>query len=290
MKTNPIKQLGFSIIELMIAIAIGLIITLVVTEAYLSGITTQQAQAGLSRAQESSRFAFDVLARALRKAGYKNPKAPGTAFCSTPNENRIVALNDQAKIDPSATDMSGTSVVISNSSDVIRVRYYGEGLSYSPYTADGTIFDCLGNSVKPNALVEDTFFISADTNNNNEPTLFCYSTNSTASGNVALVPGIESLQLLYGEDTDSDGSINRYVPYSLVSTANNVRSVIISVIAKTNTKSAVEKTTAQTFYHFGSTYPASDNSDTGSSFTPALDGKVRQHFSTTIALRNLCPV
>ena len=155
--------------------------------------------------------------------------------------------------------------------------------------------DCLGNTIAANTLVSDTFFIAADASNNNEPALFCYSSNAPGSGKVPLVPGVESMQLLYGEDTDGDGAINRYVPGSAITNANanNVRSTMLSLVTRTTNANAVNRS-AQTINHFGTSYAAEGNAapsgDAGSVFTTPADGRTRQHFSTTIALRNLCPV
>ena len=291
MNTIPGREKGFSLIELLVALAIGLLVTLVVMQAYLSGLGTQRAQTDLGRAQESSRFAFDLLARSLRKAGYKNPKAPGTGFCESSNVPRILVSNDPAAITASNF---GTAATIVNNSDVIQVRYFGEGLATPPFTTDSTMRDCLGNTIASNTQVSDTFFVAADPSNNNEPALFCYSSNATGSGNVALVPGVESMQLLYGEDTDGDGAINRYIPGSAITNANanNVRSAMLSLVTRTANTNAVNRS-AQTINHFGTSYAAGNSApsgDAGSVFTTPADGRIRQHFSTTIALRNLCPV
>ena len=40
----PNRAKGFTLIELMVALAIGLLVTLVVLQAYLSGLGTQRAQ------------------------------------------------------------------------------------------------------------------------------------------------------------------------------------------------------------------------------------------------------
>lgn len=276
----PRKEAGFTIIELMIAVTLGLLITLVVMQAYLSGLGSQQAQTDLSRVQESSRFAFDLLARSIRKAGYKNPVAQGVGFCDSSTVQRLVMTNDAASI---TLDKPYT---ILNSSDILRVRYHGEGIG----AADGTVVDCLGAPVAANARVDDVFFVAADSNNSNEPTLYCFAGSNTTAQ--PLIPGIESMQLLYGDDSNSDGTIDRYVPASLVSTANNVRSITISVVARTAGGSAVDRS-SRTFNHFGIRYAPSNaapSGDTGSVFTSAADGRTRQQFSTTIALRNLCPV
>ncbi|HQU79001.1 MAG TPA: PilW family protein [Azonexus sp.] len=284
----PNRAKGFTLIELMVALVIGLLVTLVVLQAYLGGLGTQRAQTDAARAQESSRIAFDLLAHSLRQAGYKNPKAPGLGFCDSTTE-RIATINDPATISPTAATLVGSTVTIANNSDAVKVRYFGEGLPVAPFTTDNSIRDCLGNPVAPNVLAEDTFFVAADANNNNEPTLFCYTTNAATRGNVPLVAGVESMQILYGDDNDADGIVNRYIHGGSISAPNNIRSVKLSIIARTPGASAVDRS-AQQINHFGADYSSVASGDAGMIFTTPSDGRTRRHTSTTIALRNLCPV
>ena len=286
----PNRAKGFTLIELMVALAIGLLVTLVVLQAYLGGLGTQRAQTDAARAQESSRIAFDLLAHSLRQAGYKNPKAPGLGFCDSTTQ-RLATINDPATISPIAANLVGSTVTIVNNSDAVKVRYFGEGLPVGPFTTDNSIRDCLGNPVAPNTLAEDTFFVAADANNNNEPTLFCYTTNDATRGNVPLVAGVESMQILYGDDNDADGIVNRYIHGGSISLPNNVRSVKLSIIARTPGASAVDRS-AQTIDHFGTAYSGVVTTDPYRIFTAPTppDGRTRRHTSTTIALRNLCPV
>lgn len=286
---TPYRARGFTLIELMVALTIGLLITLVVLQAYLGGLGTQRAQTDATRAQESSRIAFDLLSHSLRQAGYKNPKAPGLGFCDS-TMARVATINDPATINPTAANLVGSTVAVVNNSDAVKVRYFGEGLPVSPFTTDNSIRDCLGNPVAPNSQVEDTFFVAADTNNDNEPTLYCYTTNAAGSGNVPLVAGIESIQILYGDDTDADGIVNRYIHGGSVSAPNNIRSVKLSVIARTPGASAVDRS-AQQINHFGTQYSGVVAQGTDKRiFTTPADGRIRRHTTTTIALRNLCPV
>jgi type IV pilus assembly protein PilW len=62
-------QAGLSLIELMIAIALGLVLTLGVIQIYLSGSASYRQTQGLAHAQESTRFVSAMLAPDFRSAG-----------------------------------------------------------------------------------------------------------------------------------------------------------------------------------------------------------------------------
>jgi type IV pilus assembly protein PilW len=61
---------GVSMIELMIALAIGLIIMLAVIQVFAASRAAYQLSEGMARVQENSRFAMDTLQRELRMAGH----------------------------------------------------------------------------------------------------------------------------------------------------------------------------------------------------------------------------
>lgn len=61
---------GFSLVELMVAIVIGLIITLGVVQIFSANRATYQLDEGLARAQENGRFALEFLTQDIRHAGY----------------------------------------------------------------------------------------------------------------------------------------------------------------------------------------------------------------------------
>jgi type IV pilus assembly protein PilW len=60
---------GFSLIELMVALAIGLFIISVFGYLYLGSKQTYRSQDGVARIQENARFAFSYLAREVRQSG-----------------------------------------------------------------------------------------------------------------------------------------------------------------------------------------------------------------------------
>jgi len=294
---------GLSLIELMIAMTIGLVILMAVSGAYVSGLSSQRSQTDISRLQESGRFAFELLAKAVRHGGYRNTYAiyptgatggVASEFCSTATlGSQLLAVNDPVTLNPTSSTLATGTVSILNSSDAFRVRYFGDD-NAAGTAADGSVMDCLGNPVRrggdTSAPVEDTFYIATDSTTdptNPQPALFCR--NSTTGGNgTALIPGVESMQILYGEDIDADGRIDRYVPYSLVSNPDNVFILMVSMVVVT--PNAVSPTRlARTFSHFGTDYAAggvAPAGDTGSVYAAAADGRIRLQVSSKFAFRN----
>jgi type IV pilus assembly protein PilW len=61
-------QHGFSLIELMIALVLGLLVTLAASNVFLSNKQSYKTNAALSQIQENSRTAFGLLSRDLRQA------------------------------------------------------------------------------------------------------------------------------------------------------------------------------------------------------------------------------
>lgn len=65
-----LKQKGLSLVELMIAMTLGLVLLLGVTKVFLSSKNVYSSQQALSRVQETGRMAIDFMARDIRMAGY----------------------------------------------------------------------------------------------------------------------------------------------------------------------------------------------------------------------------
>lgn len=67
---TPNRARGFSLIEMMIAITIGLIVTVAITQIFVSTRSVYTMEENLARVQENGRFAMQFLARDIRMAGY----------------------------------------------------------------------------------------------------------------------------------------------------------------------------------------------------------------------------
>jgi len=64
------KQSGISLIEIMIALLIGLFLLGGILQMFSASQQTYRMQSNLARLQENGRFALDFLARDIRMAGY----------------------------------------------------------------------------------------------------------------------------------------------------------------------------------------------------------------------------
>jgi len=231
------NQSGFTLVELMVALVLGMFLTAGVIQVFTSNQQTYRVTENLSRLQENGRFAIEFIARDVREANYK---ACLDATFLMPNA--ITGLNNQSTVIYGATVISDTITVIKS-----------------------TVVPCAAPASATSVDPAQTFSIQAGASG--LPSLY----NNAGE----LVEGIESLQILYGEDTDTDGSPNNQVPAGTVAlNMDKVVSVRISLGAMTIEDNLTQQ--ANPVSVFGAAYTP-----------PAVDRKIRRVFSTTIALRNL---
>ncbi len=315
------KQLGVGLVEMMVSLTVSLLISLALMTAYMGGISAQRSQNDMARLQESARFTFLLVAAELKKSGYRNPNSQPNAvtgiypppFC-VQNQAGYAGAALLPQNDPATVTLGDNSTAaILNLSDFILVRFYGDDIASGQFnnapTPDPAFVDCLGNVVGqatlgtgagkvPNfagqsTLVSDTLYVAADPNNNNEPSLFC-SSSITVSGTVtrtstvALVPGVESMQFLYGEDTNNDAQVDHYVTAANLQSTFGILNIMLSLVIRS--QDSVQATSPQqVFNHFGNGYAPSNTAptgDAGSVFTTPTDQRIRVHFSSAVALQN----
>jgi type IV pilus assembly protein PilW len=91
------RQRGFSLVEFMIAIVLGLIVTDALVSLFVGVRSASRSTAGVAAVSDSGRFAIDTMATALRGAGEMacNSTAP-LAVAGIPIQRQITTLNDGA--------------------------------------------------------------------------------------------------------------------------------------------------------------------------------------------------
>ena len=265
---------GFSLIEMMVSMAIGMVLMVAVAQLFYGNRQTAAAQEQAARMQETARFAIQILQREIRMAGMKRTESTGTFSVASP---MITGTNATAGAP--------------NGSDEVTVRFWGSD-NGAGTAADNGVVDCIGNSVRLNQLVIDRFHIA--NNASGEPSLFCQNTNP-ATGVVTdneLVPGVESMQMLVGVDTDADKSPNKYLQWNDVSiNLDQVIAVRVSLLLRSD-DATVPTTDANIYNHFGTAYAPSNVAPTGDAgavfnqAAAALDRRMRRLYGTTVTIRN----
>lgn len=245
---------GFTLVELMVAVTISLLLTLVIAQLFLGSRRTYATTDDMSRMQENTRYAQGLLIRNIHLASYKSQpnSVTGNVFSGV-----NVAL--------AATDGAGTA------SDTLTVRYQGSGNGAG--APDGTILDCLGNQIDAGAMAVNTFSIAVGANGSNA--LWC-SVSPGGANPVEIVPDVVNMQLVFGEDTNADLTADRYVALPNVSNLNNVVSVRIALLFQTPGLAAATQDIK--------TYALNDVV-----LGPYNDLRIRRAVTTTINLRNRTP-
>ena len=64
------RQAGVGLVEMMVALALGLLVTGVIGTVYLGSRQSYRVEEAMSRIQENGRFALEVMGRDIRMAGY----------------------------------------------------------------------------------------------------------------------------------------------------------------------------------------------------------------------------
>jgi type IV pilus assembly protein PilW len=77
------RQKGLSLVEVMIAMAIGSVITVGTVQLFVANSETHRLMLGQSRMQESARFSLDFIARSIRQAGYRGCFSNNEALSTT---------------------------------------------------------------------------------------------------------------------------------------------------------------------------------------------------------------
>ncbi len=205
-----VSQSGLTIVELMVAIAVGLLVVLAATSLLLSTKIGYIFQDEGARLQETGRYAVESITRAVRQAGYENWDTAGTAIISTPEISANIAGLDASSLKETSVGIDAPVAKSINGSDVLAIRFVGSGAGPG---GDGTLLNCAGFGVAEPADLEvdrgwSIFYIAAD--KSGEPELRCKYFGKTSWNTEAIARGVESLQILYGVDADDDGLPNQF--------------------------------------------------------------------------------
>ncbi len=214
---------GFSLIEMLVSMVIGLFLLLGLSTYFVQNKQTFAYQKSQVNQQEHERIITSALGRTLRQAGY----APINTNRLTGQEVVFDAVGTTYDSGQLVRGTQGTANVTVNGqataqaypNDTVRVRYVG----------DANIFRCDGTAPAVGAVVEDAFSVDG-------VQFICTTDGTTATplfGNVN-VPLTQQLRVLgmavtYGLDLDDDGDVDRVARASGVTDWTRVRIVELEV-------------------------------------------------------------
>ena len=190
------------------------------------------------------------------------------------NSNNILEPDDIVMISNcrGADIFQITNTTTSPSSAVMAVVHNtgtGEPGNYNPDNCKGGNAHCFSQSYGADAAIfrMQTVTYTIAPGASGEPALW----RSQNGVNQELIEGIEQLQVEYGLDTDDDDFPNRFVTIDNVANTFDIVSVRIMLLVRSEAEFVAEG--AQTYDFNGNAVQAGDR-------------RLRQEFSTTIALRN----
>lgn len=312
--SSPRRQGGLTLVELMVALVIGLVVAAAAVAALLvarNGFTTVDATAQL---RENARFAADLIQRMAVQAGFEDVAQRGFSVVPPADkppaiqgyDNSILnAANPDASTNGSRSSgcggFSDTSCV--NGSDVLMIRFWGTSPGADVTVADGSMINCAGVG-EPEGTDRATSIFHVVRSASGEPTLACTYRDAGVWTTMPLVPGVESFQVLYGVDNvvpgvapsgTTDSVPDRYLRASQLVVAGDaaatlanwrrVRSLRIGLLFREPTGTAQDRAaTAVTYNVLGDGFSVSG--DTLSQLAVPADGRLRQAMVFNIHLRN----
>jgi len=276
MAMTNIKDKGFTLIELMVAMTLGLLILLVMTQLFAGSKQTYRVQDSLTRVQEDGRLAMYFVSREIRKAGYRTPvwNEPVSGYHPVTAASIDGANSGNDTLQIMYEDNVSCVGVLNNAIDpeTIEPRALYKRLTFAVNNGGNLVWTC-EYGASPGAL-------------------------ATEISQQSIIDGVESFQVLYGVDTDfpPDFSVNSWATAGEISPENSVclqSSYLCEAESLLNTMQNGVPVVVKIGLLVASPEDA-ETEDLETAFnvldvqvTPAADRKLRKQFTSTVTIRNL---
>lgn len=224
-----VRQAGVTLVELLVAMTVGLLVTIVALSTLILSRSGYSAVDSSSQLVDRERFVVDSLSRVISQAGFQDYNSKSSALMTRAISKKLggdpepdlFGWNNAFYTELSDLQISSTTNIVDgnrptkcgtitdtscqNGSDILAVRFQGSGTVATP---DGTMLNCMGNA-EPGIITGDLneraaniMYVARDSNTG-EPSLYCsyYKISSgTWVAGQPLIEGVESMQLLFGTD------------------------------------------------------------------------------------------
>ncbi|ODP33168.1 PilW family protein [Pandoraea sp. ISTKB] len=209
---------GFTLLEWVIAMPLGILIVMAATAIYLAGIRLWRVQAERYDVNERASFALTQLSRAVAMAGYRN---------WDPTEGQIRPLGDAGKRDWTSLRASAECASTVDTcprrgwqgSSILEVQFHGAGFGDDSDNGSGAVQNCAGLNVRArsNGDNRNVSIFYVDKGEDGIPSLFCrYGERAGRFTDLrkaqALVIGVEAMYIRLGVRAGGTGPLRWMSP------------------------------------------------------------------------------
>ncbi|MCK5813136.1 MAG: PilW family protein [Cocleimonas sp.] len=223
------QQLGLSLIEMMIAMVLGILLSAGTATLYFSSQRAFLSQSQFSIIEDNGRLALEILTDIIEHTGYVSTNASPLS-----GEDRFITSA------VTTTNCGGENNVLTpalfattannNSGDSIGVVYIGDNSLNTDCGGSQLPIACrVGGVGSLNASKIYNYF-SIGTNSEGIPVLNC--AGSRSANRLEISEGVENLQVLYGVDDDDDNQVDKYVNSDQVTTWGRIISVQLAILVR----------------------------------------------------------
>ncbi len=199
-----IRCRGFSLIEVMISILIGSLVMAAATGMIRTSALTRGIVSSNAELQQEAFFATHALRQQLAQIGYRSIDRAGIA-------GRTLPIASPERTFPAVSGVWEEGQTLRAAGNSLWYRF--DGASAADGSADGSIYDCLGNALPFGVAYEVQLSLQANQ-------LVC----TVGADSLALVGSangtqVEQLEFSLGVDTDGDNGIDLNVAASAATAA-----------------------------------------------------------------------
>jgi type IV pilus assembly protein PilW len=268
-----VRAAGLALIEILVALVLGLVVVGAVLASYLSSGRSGLLQSAVAQMDEDAQIGLRILSRDLQLAGYASPvsmDAASLVFTKTYNDRAVFGCDKGF-----TAALASTPSVCAGSGGTPSIEIAFEADLHNSVVSAGKPTDCLGNALPsgPQGITYHRYAVGSSTPGRSE--LRCSSGSTTAP----LVDNVERVQFWYGE-ADSDGQRQVQV-YASAANVDFTRVLSVRVCLLMRSAEAVISAEDAALKSYLDCDGASQTS---------TDGRLRRAYFNTTALRSKMPL
>ncbi|MDN5625223.1 MAG: PilW family protein [Acinetobacter sp.] len=231
------KMSGYTLVELMVALVLGLIVVLVAVQMLLAGQRSVAFQNAVLNVQDNANIGLNYIVTDLKHTNLnlinRDMRSTGVSGLIVSDSNYPANITENRRV--SSTALAGSPSLTADESDVLVIQY-------RPNLAKG--YDCEGEAItSPNDVIVQRYFLRRDTNGANfDLALACdagrYANTETAttitgfnnSGQI-IMQRVDQFKVLVGVQNTSTRSLSymTLAQFAAVPAGENLRAVSLQI-------------------------------------------------------------